>query len=317
MTTPQMTQNQIEYLAWKIMSSALEFIDQDLYLADLHPGGGQYDCLSLISNNSEIILMLNRNGTSAASNSGLVEDIWQDAYRDGARSAAMNILTELDIPMYGELEKEKSDLILSCKRMARWVRHQSGKKGKPVCCWIDDTYSVGPAKNLLTQVKTPESWTTQKPPSLGTDWSAWLFALTVDEKVVGMVNMKTGEAINADGSQMAQWYEEKFSVPVKKIKKFESYSEPIEKPTEEVLKIFRKIGSFNGYKIFGNDLASIANSVMEYWLSTGELPDDIEKVKGALFFEFRRTHHTGHYPDGNDLIFIKALGDAIDKHSLS
>jgi hypothetical protein len=56
---------------------------------------------------------------------------------------------------------------------------------------------------------------------------------------------------------------------------------------------------------------------VEYWSSTGELPDDIEKVKGALFFEFRRTHHTGHYPDGKDLIFIKALGEAIDKHSLS
>jgi hypothetical protein len=54
--------------------------------------------------------------------------------------------------------------------------------------------------------------------------------------------------------------------------------------------------------------------VAEDWSNTGELPEDIEKIKGALFFEFRRTHHTGQYPEGNDLLYVQALGQAIDKH---
>jgi hypothetical protein len=97
-------------------------------------------------------------------------------------------------------------------------------------------------------------------------------------------------------------------------KKAESFAEPIENPTEEVLKIFRMVSTFNGYNVFGDELASIATSVAENWSNTGELPEEIEKIKGALFFEFRRTHHTGQYPEGADLLYVKALGQAIDEH---
>jgi len=316
MADNELTPNKIEYLSWKLMAGALAFIDLDLHLADLHPGGGQYDCLSLITNDGEVILMFNRNGTSAASNTGIVHDIWKNASRDGARSTIMDTLTELDIDMYGEVEEEKAEIILTCNRMARWLRQQSNKKGSAVCCWLDDGYSVGPAKHLLSLIKIPESWKTQEPPRESTDWSAWLYALTIDEKVVGLVNIKTGDAIYPDSTQMTSWYDEKFPIPVKKIekiKKVESFAEPIENLSEDVLKIFRKVSSFNGYEVFGDDLASVASAVAEIWVNTGGLPDEIEKIKGALFFEFRRSHHTGQYPEGNDLLYVKALGRAIDK----
>ena len=313
MAEDELTPNEIEYLSWKLMSRALEFLDLDLHLADLHPGGGQYDCLSLITNDGDIFLMLNRNGTSAASNDGIVHDIWENASKNGARSTIMDTFTELDILMH-DVAKENAALILTCKRMVRWIRHQSSKKGSAICCWLDDAYFVGPSKNLLSQVMIPGSWNTQDPPRESTDWSAWLYALTIDEKVIGLVNMKTGDAVNPDGTPMAQWYEEKFPVAAKKIKKVEPFSQPIEMPTEEVLKIFRKVSTFNGYNVFGDELASIATSVAEDWSNTGEFPEDIEKIKGALFFEFRRTHHTGQYPEGNDLLYVKALGQAIDKH---
>jgi len=100
----------------------------------------------------------------------------------------------------------------------------------------------------------------------------------------------------------------------KKVRKAESFAEPIENPSEEVLKIFRKVSSFKGYAVFGDELASIATSVAEHWSNTGKLLEEIEKIKGALFFEWRRAHHTGQYPEGNDLLFIKALGQAIDNH---
>jgi len=315
MTTSEITQNQIEYLAWKIIAFALEFIDQDLYLADLHPGEGQYDCLSLVTNNGDVTLMLNRNGTSAASPNGLVENIWEEATKNGARLATVKILTDLDIEMRGESDNEKVDLRLTCRRMARWVRQQSNKKGKPLCCWVDDTYSVGTANYLLSQVKIPPTWANQVPPYKSTDWSAWLFALTIDEKVIGLVNMKTGDAINSDGTRMVQWYEKKFSIPAKQNKKSQVFAEPIESPTEEVLAVFRKVSSFNGYKVFGDELVSVAESVFANWLAVGELPEDIEKIKGALFFEFRRAHHTGQYPEGNDFLYIEALGTAIDKQT--
>ena len=312
MAENKLSPNEIEYLSWMLMARGLEFIDLDLHLADLHPGGGQYDCLSLITKDGEVFLMLNRNGTSAESDSGIIHDIWENASKHGARSTIMDAFTELEVDMYDVIE-EKADLIRTCKRMASWVRHQSNKKGKAICCWIDDTYFVGPSANLLSQVAIPDLWTTQDPPRRSTDWSAWLYALTIDEKVVGLVNMKNGDAINPDGTSMTRWYEEKMVVPRKKIKKVQSFAEPIENPSEEVLKIFRKVSSFNGYTVFGDELASVASSVAEIWLDTGELPEDDKKIKGALFFEWRKSHHTGQYPEGKELLYVKALGQAIDR----
>lgn len=318
MSELELTQNQREYLAWKIMASALGFIDQEVILADLHPGGGQYDCLSLISIESEIILMLNREGSSAASNTGHVENIWNEAITHGIRSTTMDILTELDIFMYDENDKniDNSDQVLTCKRMARWVQFQSEKKGKPTCCWIDDTYYVGPATSHLEQVEIPPSWKAQSPPYKSTDWSAWLFSLTIDEKVVGMINMKTGEAINPDGTQMQDWYKKSFPIAKKITQKPNVITFPNNVPSDEVLSIFRKVHSFNGYAVFGDGLSRIADSVAEKWHKSGVLPDDVEQIKGALFFEFRRAHHSGDYPEGNDLRYVRALGDAIDRRSM-
>ncbi|CAB4566084.1 MAG: hypothetical protein F2555_02180 [Actinobacteria bacterium] len=315
MARTEISDHQKEVLAWKIMGEALRFIDQDLVFADLHPGGGQYDCLSLISRESEIVLMLNRAGSSAAGKTDHVEDIWETAIKENARAAAMYILSELGIDMYDEKDKDidNSDQVLTCKRMARWVQSQSEKIGKPICCWIDDTYYVGQAKTFLEQVKIPPNWIAQEPPYKGTDWSAWLFALTMGDKVVAMVNMKTGEAINRDGTPMQDWY--KKSAVAKKIamKKPEVISFPEEVPSDEVLSYFRKVGRFDGYKVFGENLASVAESVSEHWRKTGDLPRDIEQIKGALFFEWRRAHHTGQYPEGEELRFIQLLATEIDK----
>ena len=75
------------------------------------------------------------------------------------------------------------------------------------------------------------------------------------------------------------------------------------------------MANFNGYKVFGDELATIATSTFENWDKTNELPRDINLIKGALFFEFRRSHHTDQYPEGRELLYVKALAEAIDKYS--
>jgi hypothetical protein len=325
MASNEITDHEKEVLAWKIMEEALRFINDDVVLADLHPGGGQYDCLSLISRESEIVLMLNRAGSSAAGKTDHVEDIWQSAEKEGIRAATMNILSELDIGMYDENDKDidNSNQVLTCQRIASWVQFQSNKIGKPICCWIDDTYYVGQAKSLLDQVIIPENWKAQEPPYNGTDWSAWLYALTIGDKVFVLLNMKTGEAINPQGSPTQSWYKKSLVVkkkPVKKavkkaVKKPEVISFPEEVPSDEALAAFRKVGRFDGYKVFGDDLASVAESVFEHWRKTGDLPRDIEQIKGALFFEWRRTHHTGQYPQNEDLRYIQLLAQEITRQT--
>ena len=46
-------------------------------------------------------------------------------------------------------------------------------------------------------------------------------------------------------------------------------------------------------------------------MSDGTLPDDLDELRAALFFEQRRYHHFGEGPDGSDLDYIEALVGAI------
>jgi hypothetical protein len=211
MAKGELTPNQIEYLSWGVIAQILERIDGELFMADLHPGGGQYDCLSLVTSAPEIVLMLNRNGTSAKGGDGIIHGIWERAAIEDTDEAALYILSELGLYVDEDAEKRNKDLIVTCNRIAYWVRKLSKGLGKARCCWIDGIYGVGPANSLLDQVRIPDSWKAMDAPYRGSDWSALVYAMTLpdnermNDKVVGLVNMKTGEAILADGSEWVEW----------------------------------------------------------------------------------------------------------------
>ena len=210
MADKELTPNQIEYLSWRVMAHILERIDGDVVIADLQPGGGQYDCLSLVTSEPNIVLMLNRNGTSASGGGGSVDGIWERAAIEDTQEAALFILSELGLFVDEDAEKRNKDLIATCNRIAYWVRKLSKGLGKARCCWVDGAYGVGPAHNLLEQVRIPDSWKAMDAPYRGSDWSALIYVMTLpdertDDKVVGLVNMKTGEAIHADGSAWEEW----------------------------------------------------------------------------------------------------------------
>ena len=97
MAENELTPNEIEYLSWGVMAEILERIDGDVVIADLQPGGGQYDCLSLVTSSPEILLMLNRNGTSASSGDEIVHHIWERAAINDEQEAALYILSELGL----------------------------------------------------------------------------------------------------------------------------------------------------------------------------------------------------------------------------
>jgi hypothetical protein len=316
MSETGLSKNAIERLAWQILGSILARIDGDLYVGDLHPGGGQYDCLSLITSTPNPLVMLNRAGDSALIGDTVVEDIWLKGVREKADKTALYILEKSNLTINDANAERNKDLILTCKRMSRWVQSQRKLEAKPICCWIDDTYFVGPATTLLEQVEIPAAWKAQEPPYESSDWSAWLYALTVEGKVNGLVNMKTGDAINSDGSKLDTWYEKFVPPPVKKSVEKPAYiTFPLEIPTDEILAIFRKVSTFNGYKVFGDGLAEMAQSVFENWDKNQDLPRDLDQIKGALFFEFRKSHHTDQYPKGRELLYVKALAEAIDNLS--
>jgi hypothetical protein len=293
-------------------------------IADLQPGGGQYDCLSLVTSSPEILLMLNRNGTSARSGDEIVHDIWERAAINDEQEAALYILSELGLYVDEDAEEKNKELIKTCKRIAYWVRSRSKGLGKAQCCWLDGNYGVGPANNLLSQVKIPDSWKALGAPYKGSDWSALIYAMTLPaektgDKVVGLVNMKTGEAINADGSPWIEW--NKPIPPMRRIVPTDktiggapktAIQFPNIEPHPDGIAAFRKVATFDGYKVLGEDLAPIANAIIEQWYEDKTLPTDKDQLKGTLFYLWRQSRFIDGFPDDDDIPFLQALVAAIE-----
>jgi hypothetical protein len=319
----ELTPNQIEYLSWRIIAEILERIDGDLVIADLQPGGGQYDCLSLVTTSPEIVLMLNRNGTSAKSADAIVHDIWERAVINDSQEAALYILSELELDVDENAEKRNKELITTCKRISYWVRSRSKGLGKALCCWFDGNHGVGPAFNLLEQVRIPDSWKALDAPYRGSDWSANIYAMTLSDeeagdKVIGLVNMKTGEAINPDGSEWVEW-----SKPIPALSRIVPTNKkingdpktiiqlPLIEPHPDGVAAFRTLKDFDGYKVLGEDLAPIANAISEQWYEDKSLPTDVDQLKGTLFYLWRQSRFIDGYPGEEDVPFLEALVNAI------
>ncbi len=324
MAEKELTPNQIEYLSWKVMAKILERIDGELFVADLHPGGGQYDCLSLVTSAPEIVLMLNRNGTSASAEGNAINGIWERAALQDSDEAALYILSELELDLDENAVKRNKQLIETCNRIAYWVRSRSKGLGSAQCCWFDGNYDVGPANSLLSQVKIPESWKEMDAPYRGSDWSALVYAMTLPnektgDEVVGLVNMKTGEAITADGSPWLDW-----SGPMPPLRRIVPTNKNIDgspktitefpyiAPHPDGVATFSKVGNFDGYKVFGEELVHIASAIAEQWNSDQTLPTDLDQLKGTLLYLSRMSRFVDGYPSEDDVPFLQALVAAIE-----
>lgn len=69
--------------------------------------------------------------------------------------------------------------------------------------------------------------------------------------------------------------------------------------------------AWNGYEVFGDDLGALANHELERFEAGEPLSDDVEVLRGCLFFEQRRWRHYGKEPDGAGWDYISSVLDAL------
>jgi hypothetical protein len=72
--------------------------------------------------------------------------------------------------------------------------------------------------------------------------------------------------------------------------------------------------TFNGYEWAGSleELGDRTQRVHRAWAAGGGLPDDVDALRGCLFFWFRADRHAGGYgPYEADLVWLSALLDAL------
>ena len=67
--------------------------------------------------------------------------------------------------------------------------------------------------------------------------------------------------------------------------------------------------TYNGYDRHGGfqGAADIGNDAAARWADTGELPEDLERARCALFFEQRRYRHFDTDPQGGAATYIRSL----------
>ena len=68
--------------------------------------------------------------------------------------------------------------------------------------------------------------------------------------------------------------------------------------------------SYDGYG-YWTDVAELAKAAFERWAREGRLPATLDELRGCLFYEQRRSHHSGREPQGRQAVYVVALLGAI------
>lgn len=71
--------------------------------------------------------------------------------------------------------------------------------------------------------------------------------------------------------------------------------------------------TFDGYAKLGQRLGELA----EKHLAAGTVPDDLDELRGCLFFEQRRWRHFQSRPDERAMVHVRRLLDAIRRKLLA
>jgi hypothetical protein len=68
--------------------------------------------------------------------------------------------------------------------------------------------------------------------------------------------------------------------------------------------------TYDGYA-YWSDISELASRTVRTWTHDGTMPEDLDSLRGCLFYEARRWHHFGEEPDGRAEHYLRALVDAI------
>jgi hypothetical protein len=180
-----------ELLSWRIIAEILLYIEKPVGIAVLHPGGGQYDTLSLVTKESEVFLSLNRNGSSALINNQIVGDIWEIASKNF--NEAISMLTELGGLNQSFKEQDKNSILsIHISKLVDRLEKNPDLQESFVWGWIDSPFGSGPNYEVLQSFSFPGSWKTADPLIPGTGWESNVFISIMKENPQFAFNLVLG-----------------------------------------------------------------------------------------------------------------------------
>lgn len=186
-----------EALSWMIISEVLRQSALDLDIAVLHPGGGQYDTLSLVTYSGDVALHVNRNGANALAGGELVEGIFPTAAKS-PEAAAKRILRHLTFEDENTFSANRRSRIATSVRIANFLAVNLRNKARCEWAWVDSTYGTGP-NSLLNDFVIPDYWREQKELFRATSWQSCVFLLFRNDSPHAAINMVNGEIRDVSG----------------------------------------------------------------------------------------------------------------------
>lgn len=180
--------NKTELLSWKVITEVLLLVDTPVGIAVLHPDGGQYDTLCLITRNAEVILSLNRHGSSAIIKNQSVGSIWEIANAD--LQAAISKIVDA-----GKLKPRESplgkNLFISnlARKIATHLEENLDASASVEWGWVASPDMSEPNQEILKKFSIPDMWKRIGSLIPGAGWQSNIFVLKKNEMPYGAVNM--------------------------------------------------------------------------------------------------------------------------------
>ena len=184
-----------ELLSWRVIAEMLLYIEQPVGIAVLHPGGGQYDTLSLVSRENEVLLSLNRNGSSALIKNQMVGDFWEISSKN--LDEAISLLAKVGgLNQSFKQNINNSSLLINISKIVDYLENNLDSQESVVWGWTDSPHGSGPNHGVLQSFSFPETWKTIEPLISSTGWESNVFIFLKAEDPQSAINIGNGSWIN-------------------------------------------------------------------------------------------------------------------------
>ena len=189
-----------EALSWMVISEVLAQSGLDLDIAVLHPGGGQYNSLSLVTFDGHPVVQINRNGVNALVGDELIENIFSIAAKSPGM-AGRTIVRSLDIDSSVPLSANRKRRIELATQVGNFLALNLGRGSFCEWAWNDSTYGSGPNPNVQA-FPVPDSWKVGNGLFKDTNWESIIFLLFHKDSPFAAINLQNGEVINFKGAKL-------------------------------------------------------------------------------------------------------------------
>ncbi len=187
--------------ALRVFYYYLSWSEKDLMLGILHPGGGQYHCLTIMDD-SKVLLHMNKfaSATTFFPASFSVTDFGGKAMRNPEKVAQSLFSGSIMNHTYGVVNSARAAKMKMIAHMLGLLEELQGNRVELLWGFFDSS-SEGAYSNFETVPKEfPPVWTKVSPVNtLFYDWAANILQIESNGEVIATYNQQTGQLLRSSG----------------------------------------------------------------------------------------------------------------------